>query len=586
MKFIVTSAAVTAALLLSLENGLAQRSSSQRTATPRTATPRDTSSAPADRAQRPRTPSARVASLRITATSSADLRRWDSYVRQRLGTGELRTRRVDRDPAMPQRTLERLQAYHRGVPVWGSEVVRDSQAGVPVAIFGEMAADFAIDTQPQLTAREAERRLLAPGGAEATLLKGVELTIVRHETSEPFLAYTAVVSADGEINRVFLDANDGSELMRYTEIQTQAATGTGRGVLGDTKKLSVLQQAGAFLADDRRRPPVLTTYDLRGNLTRAMSVVDNGAPLLNGDLASDADNNWTDPAVVDAHAHIGWTYDYYFRRFGRHGLDDRDRPIIVLTNAVTQQGALSVPPPSISRWVLNAFWCGGCGPSGAGVIFFANGIPPNLIVLPFGRNYTYFAGALDVVAHELTHGVTDSSSRLIYQNESGALNEAFSDIMGTSVEFFCHPPGTGPGRADYLLGEDIARAGQPGARDGDRSMENPALYGQPDHYTRLVTGPADNGGVHTNSGIANHAFYLAIEGGTNRTSGQSVQGVGAANREQIERAFYRAFVFLMPAASTFSTARAATIQAARDLYGVNSAAERAVTQAWTAVGVQ
>ncbi|HEX5108608.1 MAG TPA: M4 family metallopeptidase [Vicinamibacterales bacterium] len=585
MKVIVTSAAVTAALLLSLEHGLAQRSSSPRTATPRTATPRDTS-APAGRAQRPRTPSARVAALRITATNSADLRTWDSYVTQRLGTGELRARSVDRDPAMPQRTVERLQAYHHGVPVWGSEVVRDSQAGVPVAIFGEMAADFAIETQPRLTLGEAERRLLALGGADATLLKAVELTIVRHETREPFLAYTGVVSGHGEVNRVFLDANDGSELMRYTEIQTQAATGSGRGVLGDTKKLSVLQQAGAFLADDRRRPPVLTTYDFRADLTRAIAVVDNGAPLFTSDLATDADNNWTDPAVVDAHAHIGWTYDYYFRRFGRHGLDDRDRPIVVLTNAVTQQGAPAVSGSVLSRWVINAFWCGACGPSPGGVLFFANGIPPTFFVVGSGRNYSYFAGALDIVAHELTHGVTDSSSRLIYQNESGALNEAFSDIMATSVEFFYQQPGTGPARADYLLGEDISRAVLPGSRDGDRSMENPALYGQPDHYTRLVTDPADNGGVHINSGIANHAFYLAIEGGSNRTSGLAVQGVGAANRAQIERVFYRAFVFLMPAASTFSTARAATIQAARDLYGVDSAPERAVTQAWTAVGVQ
>jgi Zn-dependent metalloprotease len=85
--------------------------------------------------------------------------------------------------------------------------------------------------------------------------------------------------------------------------------------------------------------------------------------------------------------------------------------------------------------------------------------------------------------------------------------------------------------------------------------------------------------------IASHAFYLAIEGGTNRTSGLSVTGVGGANREQIEKVFYRAFAFLMPANATFLTARAATIQASRDVYGANSAAERAITQAWTAVGV-
>jgi thermolysin len=117
-------------------------------------------------------------------------------------------------------------------------------------------------------------------------------------------------------------------------------------------------------------------------------------------------------------------------------------------------------------------------------------------------------------------------------------------------------------------------------------MSNPASFGDPDHYSRRFTGTDDNGGVHTNSGIANHAFYLAIEGGVNGTSGLRVQGVGAANREQIEKIFYRAFVFMLPSSATFSTARAATIQAARNLYGGGSPAERAVTEAWTAVGVQ
>jgi thermolysin len=175
--------------------------------------------------------------------------------------------------------------------------------------------------------------------------------------------------------------------------------------------------------------------------------------------------------------------------------------------------------------------------------------------------------------------VTDYTSALIYRNESGALNEAFSDIMGTSIEFFFQPAGSGLLHADYLLGEDVVTPG------GIRSMAEPTAYGNPDHYSRRYTGPSDNGGVHSNSGIANQAFYLAIEGGTNRTSGMDVQGVGGANRDQIEKVFYRAFTQLMPSNSTFATARAATIQAARDLYGANSAAERAVTQAWTAVGV-
>jgi thermolysin len=208
---------------------------------------------------------------------------------------------------------------------------------------------------------------------------------------------------------------------------------------------------------------------------------------------------------------------------------------------------------------------------GDGIMYYGDGLPPN--VTYFGQRYNYMSGGLDVVAHELTHGVTDYSSALIYRNESGALNEAFSDIMGTAVEFFQQPD-----KADYLLGEDVVTPG------GIRSMQNPTAYGDPDHYSIRYTGSQDNGGVHINSGIANHAFYLAIEGGRHRLGG-TVQGVGGANRLQIERVFYRAFTSFLTPSATFSQARAATIQAARELYGSGSAVETAVVQAWNAVGV-
>jgi thermolysin len=152
-------------------------------------------------------------------------------------------------------------------------------------------------------------------------------------------------------------------------------------------------------------------------------------------------------------------------------------------------------------------------------------------------------------------------------------------MMAAGAEFFFQQAGGGAMQADYVIGEDVVRPG------GFRSMANPGAFGDPDHYSRRFTGSEDNGGVHINSGIANHAFYLAIEGGTNRTSGRTVQGVGAANREQIEKVFYRTFTQLLPANATFAIARAASIQAARDLYPQNAAVERAVTDAWTAVGV-
>ena len=116
-------------------------------------------------------------------------------------------------------------------------------------------------------------------------------------------------------------------------------------------------------------------------------------------------------------------------------------------------------------------------------------------------------------------------------------------------------------------------------------MSDPRSFGDPDHYSIRYVGPEDNGGVHINSGIPNHAFFLAIEGGTNRTSGLAVTGVGGANREQIERIFYRGFTSYLTPNATFAQARQATLRAASELFGDSSAAFRAVQQAWTAVGV-
>jgi thermolysin len=117
-------------------------------------------------------------------------------------------------------------------------------------------------------------------------------------------------------------------------------------------------------------------------------------------------------------------------------------------------------------------------------------------------------------------------------------------------------------------------------------MAVPTAFGDPDHYSERYRGSADEGGVHINSGIVNHAFYLAIEGGTHRLSQIEVPGVGAQNREQIERVFFRAFTTFLPPNATFSVARSATLLAARELYGAGGAVERAVSTAWTAVGVQ
>ena len=524
--------------------------------------------------------------LQVTATATADLRNWDTYVTQGRRSGALQIRATTRDPLVPGHTTERFQQFYQGVPIWGSEVVRDSADGITTAIFGVLSPDnLALSVRPALSTDQGRVSLASTGGIGASLLTEPALVIVRLPTGEHHLTYSAVVSGNGKIDRVFIDGQTGTEVMRYSEIQTQTqAVGTGVGVLGDQKKLSVQSASGTFFAYDTHRPPVIQTFDLRNSFSAFKGVLAGVRQLSGSDTASDSDNVWTDPAVVDAHVHVSWAYDFIFKRFGRSGLDGRDKSIYVVTNALSKSGALSVSSDDFFDYAVNAFWCGSCA-SGAGFMFFGNGFPDGYYQGATGQSVTNVAGSLDVAVHELAHAVIDSSSDLVYRNESGALNEAFSDMIGTAAEFYFHPGGTGVRTADYLLGEDSWRAYLTGSKSGIRSMENPGLYGDPDHYSRRYIGSSDNGGVHSNSGIPNNAFYLAIEGGVNRTSGLAVQGVGSSNREQIEKTFFRAFTLLMPANATFSVARAATIQAARDLYGANSAAERAVTQAWTAVGV-
>ncbi len=440
-----------------------------------------------------------------------------------------------------------------------------------MSVFGSLYSGIRLDTEPALSPRDAADIVEAMTGAAVGPALAPELVVLPRDEGGYVLAYRLRVLTEGDLAVFFIDAGTGDVALQYSDLQT--TVGTGQGVYSDTKKVSTTSRNGTFLAIDGMRPPAIYTYDLKGNLARTQLYLNGFVSLNDSDVAADSDNQWTDSAAVDAHAYAGWTYDYLYKRFARQGLDNRNLTMTSIVHPVRREDWASQPAAVLNLYYLNAFY------AGRGIMVYGEGLPPG--VKAGGVEWNYFSGSLDVVAHELAHGVTDYTSGLIYRNESGALNEAFSDMIGTSVEFFYQPAGSGYLKADYLLGEDLTAPARP-----FRSMADPQAYGDPDHYSKLYTGPADNGGVHHNSGIANNAFYLAIEGGVNRTSGLSVQGVGAANREKIEKVFYRGFTQMLPANATFSMARAATLQAARDLYGSGSDVERAIGQAWTAVGVQ
>jgi bacillolysin len=506
----------------------------------------------------------------IAASTTPDLRRWDNQVQRMLRGGDLKVRLVEEDPVVTGRVHEHLDQFYNDVRVFGGDLTRQSNNGQVVSVFGELFAGITIDTTPALTPEDAALVVQRESGTLLGPARRPELMVLPQDTGRYVLAYRARVLTPHDLRVYFVDARTGAVVFDYSDLKT--VIGSGTGVLGDPKKVSTTSAGGRFVAWDQMRPASIYTYDMGGNLQRTQDFVNGLARLSQSDLSADSDNQWADPATVDAHAYAGWTYDFYYKRFSRQGLDNRNLAMTSLVHPVRREDARTAPSNVFGLYYLNAFY------AGDGIMVYGEGLPSDMT--SGGANWNYFSGALDVVAHELTHGVTDYTSNLVYLNEPGALNEAFSDIMGTSVEFFFQPAGIGYLKADYLIGEDLTSPSI-----GFRSMANPQAFGDPDHYSRRYLGTADNGGVHRNSGIANNAFYLAVEGGVNRTSGIAVTGVGSANRDQIEKVFYRAFTQLLPSGATFSVARAACEQAARDLYGAGGAVERAVREAWVAVGV-
>jgi Zn-dependent metalloprotease len=445
-----------------------------------------------------------------------------------------------------------------------------------VAVFGHLHADLALDTNPSLAPADARAAIARAVAGEAGTADP-ELVVLPLSNGY-HLAYVGQAVSGADVLTVFVDAGDGSLIRQYSAFQHEGVVGVGTGVYGDQKKVSVTPMGGTFVTNDGLRPADITTYDFRGNLSRTMSVLAGVTPLLPSDVASDADNRWDDGAVVDAHVYSGWYYDYLFKRFGRRGIDDRDLRIMVLTHPVPLADIRQAPADIFNRFYLNAFYCDTCGPDQRGTILFGVGAPFGVIGNFEVKN---FAAALDVVAHELTHAVTAKTAGLngFPTSEAGSLNEAFSDVFGASAAFYSLPPGDGPLRASYTIGASLTSPSSPVLT---RPLANPLAINAPDHYLRRVIG----GSPHANGMILGHAFYLAIEGGTNRTSGRTVVGVGAANREQVEKSFFRALTLMLPSSATFALTRAATLQAARDLYGSGSAAERAIAGAWDAVGVQ
>jgi PKD repeat protein len=193
-----------------------------------------------------------------------------------------------------------------------------------------------------------------------------------------------------------------------------------------------------------------------------------------------------------------------------------------------------------------------------------------------GVNYRPLT-SLDVIGHEITHGVTEHSAGLIYSYESGALNESFSDIFGVAIDYFANP-----NEANFLIGDQISLKS-----NGLRDMENPNSKGDPNTYKGAYwkTGSQDYGGVHSNSGVQNYWFYLLVNGGTGTNDNSFSYTLNGIGMEAAAAISYRNLTVYLTPNSTYLDARNYAIQAAKDIYGACSEEVDAVAKAWYAVGV-
>ncbi|ARU60627.1 hypothetical protein CBW65_05665 [Tumebacillus avium] len=429
-----------------------------------------------------------------------------------------------------------------GIPVFGEQLIVHELDGDVQGVTGTFEKLSKGASKASVKEKDAVQGAIAHTGFTGELSEAPTTTLVYYpQNGKAVLSYQVDVrynAPDAAGNwQIFIDAVSGNVVDAINKIDFAkpggggggggggtGATGTGTGVNGDRKSINTSLVNGSYVLEDTTKHMFQTngskivTLDYRNGTSTQYAVTD-------ADNVFDAS---TQRAAVDAHYYAGATYDYYYNQLGR--------------NSINGSGSEIKSGVRYYSGYNNAFWDGRQMTYGDGD----------------GVNFKAFSGALDVVAHELTHGVTDYTSGLVYRDQSGALNESWSDAFGAVLD-----------SGDWLLGEDITLPGY-GAK-AFRSMSDPNTYGDPDHMNEYVNTSSDNGGVHTNSGIPNKAFYnFATAIGSRSIAG---------------KVWYTASRDYMTSRTNFSGARAATLQATAALYGSNSSTYTALQSAWSAVGV-
>ena len=442
---------------------------------------------------------------------------------------------------------------YAGLPVIGGDLVMHSRNGQYKAVSMTQRAPLSLSVRPSVDSSAA---VVAAGAQFGSDFAGApdSTLVVYARGAAPRLAWQVRLQNERADMTYIVDAHAGQVLERWSNRETAVANGTGKTLYSGDVALVTNSIFGGF--------------ELRDPTRGGTRTIDASNSRTSGQVYKDPDNTWgssvvSDVATIAADAQYGTrvTWDYYKNIHGRTG--------------IANDGKGAYNRVHYGKRYSNAYWNDNCF-----CMTYGDGDGVNLSPLV----------ALDIAGHEMSHGVTSHTAGLIYSGESGGLNEANSDIMGTMVEFYANNPQDTP---DYLIGEEVFISNVPGSANQRalRYMFNPSRDGVSPNCYYSGIGSRD---VHYSSAIANLFYYLLAEGtgartysGVNHTpartcNGSTFAGIGRAKAQKI---WYRALSVYFTSSTNYAGARVATISAAKDLYGTTSAEATAVAKAWSAVSV-
>ncbi len=465
------------------------------------------------------------------------------------------------------------QQSRKGIPIEGGECILHTRNNIVKKGNGHIIKDLNVDTTPTLTKEQAIEIALQAHNAQLYVWDDQEyknligltenspnatLVIVNPNYSKAVdqyrLAYKVEIFSLKPYDHfyAYIDAQTGAFFDKITQIHTCDSQGTAETNYYGTVDITTEAYNGGYRLHDCTRGQGIETYDCDNTGTWASNEV------------TDDDNHWDSGTALQKTAcETHWVtekvYDYFDQVHQRNSFDGNGGKIRSYVNFNLEEYGF---PNNI-----NAFWNG--------------------VHLTYGNgNGTEYGPltAIDIIGHEIVHALTQYTANLVYRYESGALNESFSDIFGTAIEFFAHPES-----GDWFLGEDANLTG-----NGSRSMADPHIFNDPKTYkgNYWVNQSDCNAGVlndycgiHSNSGVQNHWFYLLSEGGSGTNELDTdfdVTGIGIQKAAAIA---YRNLTIYLTSTANYADARQGSIQAAMDLYGETSTEVEQVRKAWCAVGV-